>query len=893
MVAGKNDSQTGVIGPTPILFVSVGPCAEKTLGMLSQMAKGMETPAQGPFGLLSLDPRDQEIVASHWTWLSDFKAPSLVDVRGLPADIADSEEHLLTAVSTLVRQLRSKEPVVDPASPGRVHMSSYILVDLSVADAVASGLRLMRIVRRADPGHDMALVGLTARTAASASAPDEEAWSGRWKQFLEQLQGEPLAQKTYLLDGHSASGTWFDRPEQLHRLGAEFLLHHGILSRGPLRQAERRRVSPNENVLNICGSFGTRAIPMDLPGVATRVARRLAREELGDLYTPVLSKDRRQHLEDGAQALVEKMADVYDRPRRTASSALNTTAGRARDCALRNEDASEAIGKTINHVCAHDPLVSLCHFLKCLRPRLRRLLTRSRLMERERTRNFVAKALRRQEEHTYAPMRVWLSRPGAQWADRFTPTDGPPSSVSVSRAPSGAAYYAGLVFMMVGLVSITSGLLVQERVFVLGGALLALASSFLMTLPVGWTSQSRSKVPEGRHIPDSVPWVSYRRRAGLVRRCAAVVLAAAGVIAVVWSLWPGAWAPTMMFPAGLAALIALIGVGILLGGAVQLRPDQVKEREAPGHLCPPIWTWRVAGLLSLALGWAVLCLSAPAPVRADTVVQWICHFGGIAALVAALVLGLRPGAGRVRLIDRIPKVPEPLVGGITDPAADSDLIREAGAVVQWIERLTLDPDECLLRSDVGQGPQSHEVLFDLLATDWERQLAEVFRKTLHSRTGKSLGDLAREPKLWAQCVVKQLQDPSTECADPAVQFVLEAVQAWMSSLTLTRLVAHLDVDLTRFGHLAARTVSPNWPATRIEPDVSVQVIVVGPSLWEALKPLLQRKDTPAVIELDRNAQEDGILVLRLVQGMTRGWRGFPAMPGQSQESRPADPAHSG
>jgi hypothetical protein len=257
------------------------------------------------------------------------------------------------------------------------------------------------------------------------------------------------------------------------------------------------------------------------------------------------------------------------------------------------------------------------------------------------------------------------------------------------------------------------------------------------------------------------------------------------------------------------------------------------------------------------------------------------------------VLGLRPRAGRARLIDRIPKVPEPLSGGIADPATDSDLVREVGAVVQWIGGLTLDPGDCLLRADVGPAPRSHEVLFDLLATDWERRFAEAFRRELHSRTGKSLHDLVQEPKLWAQCVVDQLEDPSVECSDLAVRFVLEAVRAWMDSLTVKKLIGYLDVDLVRFGHLVARTVSPNWPATRIEPDVNVQVVVVGPSLWEAFKPLLERQDTPVAIQLDRHAQEDDILILRLVQGLARGWRGFPAMPGQSQQARQADPASSG
>lgn len=880
------------MGPVPILFVSAGPCAEGTLAALSQMAREMAAPAQGPFGLLSLDPAAEALLVSHWMWLPDLEVPTSPEVCGLSGDVARSDERLLGAVSSLIRRLRSTEPVADPASPGRVRMSCYVIIDLSAAEAVSGSVRLMRIVRRADQGHDMAVLGLTGRTATSGSESDD-AWFDRWKELLTQLQDEPLAQKLYLLDGRNAHGTWLDRPGQLHRLGAEFLLHHGIACRGPLRQAERRRVSPKENILNVCGSFGARRIAVDLAEVAERVARRLVCDDLADLYQKKLSEESRQHIEEGARALAEEIERVYDRARQETSSSSNGAVAEPGECVLHDNDVSEAVRKTIDHVCAHDPLVSVCHLLKCLQPRLRSLLTRYRLVERDRTRRFVGETLQRQQEETYGPMRVWFSQPDTEWDDRFTPAQGPPSHVALSRIPGRTSYRAGLTLLIVGLVGITSGLLLRERAFALGGGLLSLAASVLMTLPTGWTRQERNKVPQGREIPTSIPSVSYRRRLPLLPRCGALVLAAIGVTATVWSLWPGVPASAMLLPAGISAFIALLGVGILLGGPVQIRPDQVKEREAPDHLCPPVWSWRMAGLLCLGAAWIVLCLGASGPVRVDTAGQWGFHLGGLACLIAAAVLGLRPRVGRARLVDRIPKVPEAFSGGIAGPVADSDAIREVGAMTQWIGRVALDPEKCGLRGGPGGVAQHREVLFDLMAPNWDRQLAKAFRHALASRSNETFRDLARGPKGWSSCVVRQLQEPSTECSDLAVIFALEAVNAWMDSLTLKDLVACLDADLVRFNSLVARIASPNWPATRVAPDVSVGVVAAGKALRDVLKPLAQAQRAPTVVELDWNTAGDGVVVLRIVQGLTQGWRGYPALPGQQRELSPSAPARSG
>jgi hypothetical protein len=176
------------------------------------------------------------------------------------------------------------------------------------------------------------------------------------------------------------------------------------------------------------------------------------------------------------------------------------------------------------------------------------------------------------------------------------------------------------------------------------------------------------------------------------------------------------------------------------------------------------------------------------------------------------------------------------------------------------------------------------VLFDLLTSDWDRQLAEAFRRALASRSRDTLRDLAREPKGWSSCLVRQLEEPSTECSDLAVIFALDAIKAWMNSLTLKDLVAYLDVDLVRFNRVAARVASPNWPATRVEPDVGVGVVAVGKALREVLKPRAQGPGVPAIVGLDWDAGGDDVYVLRIVQGLTQGWRGYPAIPGQQCES---------
>ncbi len=872
----ENDTQTKGIGPVPVLFVTVGHRAERTICEFSQVAGALTVPVQGPFGLLSADATGRRLSVAHWTWLSDFDVP--VSAQSVDA----SDDALPTAVASLVRTLQSKEPVADPSRPVRIRMSSYVLVDLSQAGTVDRALHMMRLLRKADPAHDMAVVALTGRTAASGCELDD-VWFEAWSALTARLQDDLLAQKIYLLDGRTAGGTWVERPEQMDRFAAQFLLQHGITCRGPLRQNERRRIRPQENVLSVCGSFGMRTIRLDRPEVIARTAQRLVHEDLAALYEETLPEERRRQIDEEAQVLVEQIEGIYEVRSQIPTDRDEEPAAAPYEPAVRNDAVCEAIADAVTRACGRAPLASVCHLLKCLQPKLRRLLTRHKLIERQRVRALAADALQRRDEQTYQPMRVWLENAQAVWADRFTPTVETRPQVAVSRPATKAAWRFGFLFLILGLLFLAAAFFFHERAFALGGALLSLAAAVLTVQPTGWAEHVRTVVPEGREIDKSTPLVHYRRRCPLWVRGVAIALAAIGVGAVTWSLWPDLWTPAGAIQSGFAALLGVIGVTLILTGPVQVRPDQPQHQEAPDHLCPPFWTWRAFGLLCLASAWLILCLRAPSPVQADDSVRWACHIAGLLLIGISAALDLRPRFGRVRLIERIPKVPEPFVGGVAVDAGDSDLVREVTAMIQWIDRLTLDPQQGLLRHGMPDATQGREVLFDFIATDWDRQLARAFRETLRSRMGQSLHDLALEPKAWAQCVVRHLRDPQAQSADLGVLFTLEVVKVWIDSLSVVSLAAVLDADEEKTGHLLGRSASPNWPVTRTEPDVAVCVVAVGSLLWDALAPLSRIDAAPALVRREWDVGTDDILVLQIVQGLTQGWRGYPALPSQVRQ----------
>lgn len=876
-MSAKNSRKKG-LGPLPTLFVGFGPCAERTLSEFSGLARRLTIPIQGPFGLVLADSYCEDLFKCDWPWVSDFKVPDASVLRDRSEFVGRDDDKLLTVLSSLVRRLRSVGQVTDPAGPGRLRMCCTVLLDLSDSGVVASAVRLMHALRKVDPALDVTVLGLTDRTATTDAACDSK-WFDVWKMLLAELQNEPLAHRVYLLDGCDSERTWLERPEQLHQLGAEFLLHHGLTCRSLLRQGERARTAVTESLLHVCGSFGCRTVQADLSLVAERIAVKVAGEDLGDLYGRSLPDGWAESLDEQAQSLVDKIAGICEKAHQTRTPPASERRDRPGVLLPGETEIDEVVAKAVRNVCSREPLPSLCRFFSCLQPRLGKLLTRQRLWGRVRTRRSVAESFRRHESSTYEPMRTWLSQPQTQWADRFTPEQGDVSHVAVSRPAGRGGYLAGMLFFVIGLAGVSAGLFTREILFLIGGGWLSLAASVLMTLPTGWVRHERSRVREGQDASASGPMVAYRKRIGGWGFCVGAVMILAGLVGLTWPLWPQEWTSISTVWALAMAVIAGVGLASVVACPSVAHPDRVEESEAPGHLNPPAWRCRGAGVVCLALAWLVFCLGLPTLSAPESVVQWVSHGIGLALMAAGVGWVLLPRTGYSCFVDRVPKMPQPLAGGIGRPSENHDLGHRLSAMVGWIHRLTLERDHGLGGTVVV--PRGRETLFDFLAVDWEEQLAGAFRQALEVRSGKSLLALALQPALWTECVTKELQDPHATSRDLTCLFTLQAVKAWIESHTLAELMAMVKVDVERFAQMSVRLASPHWPTPRAEPDLSAGVIAVARPLWDLLAPSMQTVGPVPIVPLDWDLRSDAIVVVRIVQGLTEGWRGFPGLPGQA------------
>ena len=504
----------------------------------------------------------------------------------------------------------------------------------------------------------------------------------------------------------------------------------------------------------------------------------------------------------------------------------------------------------------------------------------------------MAEALRRQEEQTYEPMRAWLADPQTRWVDRFTPEQETISHVMVSRPAGIWAYLMGVFVFVIGLLGIGAGVLVPSRPAVIAGGLVSLAASALMVLPTGWASYRRNRIRQGQHVRASVPPARYRKRASWHVLCAATVLIVAGLVGVTWPLWPEVWAPIATVWVSVLGIVAGIGLAFVVGSPAKAHPDQIGREEAPGHVGPPIWSCRITGLVCLGLAWLIFCLWGPWPISLDMDVQLPVHLGGLAAVATGAALALFPRRGRAYPVERVPKMPQPLDGGIAHPGKDGQLSGETATMMAWINRLVLDADQYLQQSEAMDALRTGETVFDFLAADWDNQLAQAFRRALETRSGKSLKTLALQPILWTECVVRELHNPHTMCSDLASLFTLQAVRAWMESLTLPELLTCLNTDLPRFVRLTSRLASPHWPSPRVEPPLNACVIAIGESLWEALSPPAGAEAIGSFIPLDWDSRGDRIVILHIAQGLAHGWRGFPGLPGQPRDPRQISSAES-
>jgi hypothetical protein len=91
------------------------------------------------------------------------------------------------------------------------------------------------------------------------------------------------------------------------------------------------------------------------------------------------------------------------------------------------------------------------------------------------------------------------------------------------------------------------------------------------------------------------------------------------------------------------------------------------------------------------------------------------------------------------------------------------------------------------------------------------------------------------------------------------------------------LLAQVHPDPQWFDSFVSRSLSPRWPSTRGAPEVDASVIVVGEALWDLVVPLIEASRKHRLVRSPWQDPES-IVVVRIVQGLTHGWRGFDAFP---------------
>ena len=838
-----DDRREETIPTRPVVFAGVGPCAIGTLAQLLQAAQDLRIRVAGPFGLVVATHPDSGITVSDYQWLSDIKlsGPELEDGRG--SQLTGDDDALVSSFTSLIRRLRVDCPNIIPDSSPRVRVCAYSLIDLSDPRVVPASLRLARLLRIADPSLSITGLALTGRTAQS-QADIKEPWFDAFRLLLERLQQESPLQRLYVLDGRDTNNTWLQTIEQMQRLGAEFLLHHGLSPyRSHLRRNEKGRVTPEQDFLQVCGSFSCRTLRGDRAAVAQGVAARLAREDLADLDQGALSEDRADKMDEEARKLADRIAQIFHGNGQTGPDGVDQPPGNRDDRADRNRRLRDAIESALTSVCAEQPVFSLRWFLKSFDALLEQLSMSSALTERVATRFRTFKVLTKQVLETYKPIRQWLAEPGTVWDGRYAPRLNRVPLARVSRPASAWAYGLGLVVSAIGLGGVAVAAMGQGAIFALVGGVLAIGASAIMALPSGWVDQRRTVVGEDEKATD-LKWHAYRREAPAWSYWLTGVLLGSGLISVGWSLlwpaWLGVESAESKLLAVLSLLLLVLGLGLRAWPHEARRPaDAAGRGEMPDLAGSPRWAWRAAALTCLAVAWIGLCWAGPDPMRVVGVWPWVGLGGGLLMILGGLGVGCWPWMGQGPLIHRTPRMPVPLPTALAQPAHPSEMIEHVKRIESWRETLLAEPRRRTTDGHPWPRPQPVGTVLDALVKGWDERLAALFRRHLQARPELSLADLARSPEYWAKCLTAELASPTVGLADPAYLLAINAVNRWMEDRPLDRLIAELGPDPHWFDQFMTRSLAPRWPPTRTEPHVDTGVLAVGEDLWDIVAPLAQ------------------------------------------------------
>jgi hypothetical protein len=866
-----------------MLLVGAGPGALATLGRLPKAAEALSVRVAGPFGLIAARGVAGRVRTSNCFWLSEIAVPE--PGRDTIAQPDEFDDALFGDACSLLRRLRAEGQVA--AGGARVQIHAYVVMDLAVSGIVPFIVRLVQLVRRADPAIDMTGLALTGRTVETGTS-ESSAWHDTVAQLMAALEESPLLQRLYILDGEDTSRTWLRNPEEMQRIGAEFILHHGLSPyRHHLRRREKTRTSLREVFLGFCGSAMCKRFHWDPLAVAREIAATVAHEtSMEELDQGVLTQERCEALEGLVQRLVTDVSVAYQKEEPPAEGAVPQAASSAE--VDPDKKVLAALEERLKEVCAETPVLSLRWFVSRLRLRLDELTTFSRLRARWDSRHRVARALQGQVENTYAPIKRWQEQSDVRWQTPFRPSFKETPSAVLSQPVPMDSYFTGVGLAAAGLGLVALGRGFGHSTLMVAGGIAAIWSSLVTALATGWVRRRRPICLDDEST-EAVSDSHYQLRPSVLQKGAFALLLAGALACLGWSLWAYSAAGVGVRVVLLGVLTVACGVtGAALVSVSSLKtkwPEGTLDEDRTPDLAPPRNPiWFAAGLLFLTAAWASLCGTVD-------LLQVAFPMGilgaGLALAWAGAAVVQFPRYGRINLAYtglKKPVPPAPL------EARSVELPHLAGQVEKlrsWADRMVAasEPLHCA-GLDWNQAGLD-DPLPRMFSPHWHSQLAQAFRSDLERQTGKTLEQLIADPANWARSLVEGLSETDSVPSNPLYVFCLSYVRRWLEDKPLERIISQLTIERGRLVSAVSASAPPRWPQTRDDPEIDASVIAVGKELWDVIAPFMDPDEPHRFVVVDWR-EPYTVAVVRTVQGLSRGWRGYPGLPGQSELMRRGD-----
>lgn len=856
----------------PVLFLAVGAGATAAVEQLPRAADELAVEIYGPFGFVSLAEPLEETGAAQVSlfgceWISKVASPRAH--TGYSETMAlGAEKGLPAGIVRIIRELCLDQSLNAPAASARVAVASYFVIDLSCPHAVASGLELLDAVRQADPSLDVTGIALTGRTAQSKSGR-QGPWFDALRTLLDALQppeGESLLRRLYILDGQDTNGAWLQRPEEMHRQAAEFMLHHGVSPyRDHLRRSEVQRVSTEAGFASVCGSFACRTMRRDPVAVAEGLAEELARKDLVRLGEGSLDEAQMNEVAEEARSLAEQLGKL-----------VNTKPAKV------DEEAERILRSTFTRVCKGQPVLRLKWLLRKLESYLEQLVSGAVLVRGYERRCRAAAGVHQQQGSVYGRLGRCIQTPYSRWPDPTDPygvvyVGGP--NVRVTHPGSANAYCLGLFVLLAGAAMVPISAL-QWWLALLAGPV-AVLGGLIMALPSRWTSHSRTAHEEDRPLPAG-PSVTYRRKAPGLAVSVALTLALGGL-----ALWlagpfvlsePFGWASVRLGQTGivlaiLTTLAMLAGLALVAAGGPYRRPrDAATEKEAPDMAPLPVTGWRFGGAVLAAGGWSVQMLLTRGLLPPASPLGWATCGGGLLLIVLGVAVARWPRQARRVLTWSAPVRPLHPTDVVTKKnQAQAAVAREVEQIITWCETL-LRAGPSSRPEPARQWPPRRPVgcILDAVAGDWRKQLADHFHDDRRQQGLPGFAEEARRGETWADCLVRELRKPTGGLRRPAFLFALNVAREWLGSRPWAQVLKGLRPDPQSLDFLVTQCVAPHWPNPRGEPATDASVIAIGTDLWDLVAPLAHAARNHRLEPVAGYGQEM-LTVVRIVQGLQHGW----------------------